>query len=164
MSLRVRVDRVVTLAYEIRDDQGNEIEIRSPESPALYIHGRGQLLSEVEAVLEGKTPGFSTTVRLEARQAYGEYQPELAIEMPREAFPQGQALDVGMKFDTVGPDGKPLVVRVTAVDSDVVTLDGNHPLAGISLLFEVRVLDVREASEEEKQTSLVSKKDRSELH
>ncbi len=164
MSRRIRPDRVVTLAYELRDEQGNELEIRTPESPLVFLQGRGQLLTAVEKALEGQTPGFARTIRLDPRDAYGPYRPELVAEMPLAAFPKGREIAAGMKFDTAGPDGRPIVVRVVEVGGKTVTLDGNHPLAGVSLVFEVRVLDVREASEDELKTGIAVPPGRSGLH
>lgn len=164
MSRRVRPDSVVTLAYELRDDQGNELEIRTPENPLMYIQGRGQLLTSVEKALDGQTPGFSTTIRLDPRDAYGSYKPELVAEMPREAFPIDREIVEGMKFETSGPDGQLLVVRIVEIDDKTVTLDGNHPLAGVALVFDVRVLGVREATEEEIEMGLAFPAARSDLH
>ena len=149
MSRRVQADAVVTLAYVLTDDQGNELEIRTPENPFVYIHGHGGLLESVEKRLEGQTPGFSASIRLEPREAYGVYRPELVAEMQRSQFPAGANLEVGLKFNTMGPDGQPLVVRVIELDEKMVTIDGNHPLAGIPLVFDVRVLGVRDATEAE---------------
>lgn len=164
MSRRIRPERVVSLAYELRDDQGNELEIRTPENPLVFIHGRGQLLTSVEKTLEGQTPGFAKTIRLDPSDAYGAYRPELVAEMPTAAFPKDREIAVGMKFDTAGPDGRPLVVRVVEVDEKSVTLDGNHPLAGVALVFDLRVLEVREATAEELAAGLAAPQDRPDLH
>lgn len=164
MSRRVRADRVVTLSYELRDDQGNALESRTPENPAMYIQGRGQLLTAVERALEGQTPGFTTVVRLDPRDAYGAYRPDLVTEVPRSMFPQAREIEPGMKFDTVGPDGQPLVVRVVEATEETVTLDGNHPLAGVALVFELKILDVREPTDEEREVGLVVPSDRSSMH
>lgn len=164
MSQRVQVNSVVTITYVLRDDQGNEIEARTPEEPALYIHGHGQLLPAVEDALDGKTPGFSTSVYVAPEQAYGEYQPDLVIDMPRDHFPASIDIKVGMKFNTQGPDGQPMVVRVVEFDEKSVSVDGNHPLAGVPLNFEIKILEIRGATAEEKKTGVIAEQRRDYLH
>jgi FKBP-type peptidyl-prolyl cis-trans isomerase SlyD len=164
MSARVQVNSVVTISYILTDDQGNEIEARTPEEPAVYIHGHGQLLPALEDALDGKTPGFSTGVHVKPDQAYGEYQPDLVVEMPRDSFPQSIDLKVGMKFNTQGPSGQPMTVRVTEFDEKTVTVDGNHPLAGVPLNFEIKILEIRSATPEEKKTGVIEQPRREYLH
>lgn len=153
---RILKDSVVTLAYSLLDERGNRLEDRTPENPLVYIHGREHLLPTLERILEGKTPGFSASIRLTEGEAYGRYRPELVAEIPRENFAGGRELRLGMKFDTVGPDKKPLVVRVIELTEKSVTLDGNHPLAGVGLVFDARVLAVREATAQELETGIVT--------
>ncbi len=150
MSSRVAPDSVVTLAYTLLAENGDELEERTPENPFAYIQGRGQILTKIERELLGQTAGFATTIRVAMEEAYGRFRSELVVEIPRKNFPADLDLKLGMKFDTTGPDGQPLAVRLVAVDRATVTVDGNHPLAGIGLIFEIRILDVREPSEEER--------------
>ncbi len=164
MSLRVLPDSVVTLAYTLMAENGDELEERTPENPFSYIQGRGHILPKVERALLGQTPGFATTVRVDVADAYGRFRSELVVEMPRKNFPSDLELKLGMKFDTTGPDGQPLAVRVVAVDRATVTVDGNHPLAGIGLIFELRLLDVREPSPEERKTGTPVPSRRTGLH
>ena len=164
MAERIQVNSVVTITYVLTDDQGNEIEVRTPENPAVYIHGHGQLLPALEDTIEGKTAGFFTTVHVHPKDAYGEYQPDLVVEMPRSQFPPSIDIKIGMKFNTVGPTGQPLVVRVTEFDQKLVTVDGNHPLAGVPLTFEIKVIDVRAATPDEKKSGQVVPPSREHLH
>lgn len=146
MAIRIAKDRVVRLAYRLTDSNGNLIEDRTPGRPFEYLHGRGQIVPAIEKTLEGKTAGFRAELQLSAREGYGDYEPSLVTEVSRAGLPNGAGVRAGMKFNTTGPGGQPLVVRVIEANEQTVTLDGNHPLAGVELIFELRVLDVREAS------------------
>lgn len=156
MALKITADRVVTITYRITDLEGRVLDECTPAQPYEYIHGRGQIVEPVERLLEGKTAGFTGEVNVSPRDAYGEYNPALVVELPRTHFPPGLDLKVGMKFNTMAADGKPVTVRVTSVDGDKVTIDGNHPLAGINLIFELRVLNVREATPDELDTGRIA--------
>jgi FKBP-type peptidyl-prolyl cis-trans isomerase SlyD len=149
MSVRIENDRVVTLAYRLTDADGRLIEERTPDQPFIYLHGRGAVVGPVERALVGKTPGFRAEITVTPREGYGSYDPSLVVDVPRASFPAGAQLSVDMRFNTKGPDEKSITVRVVAIEDDFVTLDGNHPLAGLELLFELRVLEVREATETE---------------
>lgn len=155
MAIRVAHGRVVRLAYRLTDANGSLIEDRTPENPFEYIQGKGQIVPALEKIVEGKTAGFQAEVQLSAREGYGEYKPALVAEIPTSKFPTGSEIAVGMKFNTTGPGGQPITVRVIEVDEKKVTVDGNHPLAGVELIFELRVLDVREASEVEAEDGAV---------
>lgn len=149
MALKITADRVVSITYRITDTEGRVLDECTPAQPYEYLHGRGQIVAPVERLLEGKTAGFTGEVSVSPRDAYGEYNPALVAELPRSHFPRDLDIQVGMKFNTVAPDGRAVTVRVTAVEGDKVTIDGNHPLAGINLIFELKVLDVREATADE---------------
>lgn len=142
MGLKIENGRKVTIAYRILDHEGRVLDEKTPAEPHVYIQGDGEILPAVERSLIGKTPGFQTEVSVSARDAYGEYDQGLVTELPRSDFPPGMPLDVDMKFDTLGPDDEPLTVRVIEISKDAVTIDGNHPLAGIDLIFDIRVLHV----------------------
>jgi FKBP-type peptidyl-prolyl cis-trans isomerase SlyD len=149
MSVVIEKDRIVKLAYRLLDTSGRVLEERTPENPYEYMQGRGQIVTPVERALEGKTVGFVDEVMVSPREGYGDYHPGLVIDIPRSSFPPHVELKVDMKFNTHGENGEPMTVRVTEIRKDVVTVDGNHPLAGLDLIFEVKVLDVRAASIDE---------------
>ncbi len=152
MDVTIEKDRIVKLAYRLLDTSGRLLEERSPENPYEYMQGRGQIVTPVERELEGKTSGFTARVPVTPREGYGDYQPALVVDIPRATFPKGVELAVDMKFNTYNEQGDPITVRITEIRRDVVTVDGNHPLAGLDLIFEVRVLDVRAASNDEIET------------
>ncbi len=145
----VQPKSLVSLAYTLSDTNGHVLEERTPENPLEYVQGTKQLLQAVEHVIEGQSAGFAASVHLRPQDAYGEYDMDLVAEMPRERFPNEIQLQVGMKFTTMGPMGDPMVVRIADIDEDTVVIDGNHPLAGVELVFSLRVLDVQNAYDAE---------------
>ncbi len=147
MSLEISVNRWVTLRYRISDAQGEPIE--SGERELTYLHGGyGAVLPKIEAALDGQSEGCSLMLHLEPDDAFGDYDAELVHLAPREHFPDD--LESGMGFE--GIPGEPDDGRVyiaTDFTEDTVVLDGNHPLAGMALRFEIRVLSVSPASDED---------------
>ncbi len=149
MSAAIGPNKVVGLVYVLKDSEGELIEERTPEDPLMYIQGADQLLPAVEKAVDGKSVGFTTEVHLKAAEAYGEYDEELVAEVERSEFPKDVNISIGMKFETQGPDGDPVLVEVIEVDDQKIVVDGNHPLAGIDLHFQLEVKSIREATAEE---------------
>ncbi len=146
-------EKVVTLAYTLsvlHDDGTIEfIEKRGEENPVEFVYGRGLLLPKVEEALQGEKKGFETQLKLKPQDAYGVRNEELVLTYPLDKLPKGEAPQVGMKYQTQGPQGEVVSVIVTAVTSTHVTLDGNHPLADAYIQFDLTVLKVREATDVE---------------
>ncbi len=153
---RVEEHSVVTLTYELRDANGRMLEERSEQNPSIFICGLNQVLPALEQSLIGQTKGFAKDLTLPPENAYGGYNNDLVVEVPRATFPANLKLNNGMRFNTVGPGGESLTVEITAVQGDQVILDGNHPLAGVELHFKLKVLDVRPATAEELSSHKVS--------
>ena len=149
MAVNIENDRIVKLAYRLLDSNGRMIEEKTPDNPYEYMQGRNQIVTPVEAAIQGKTVGFSCSVHVTPKDGYGDYHPGLVIDIPRTNFPKNVEIKQDMKFNTHGENGQPMTVRVIEVRKDVVTVDGNHPLAGLDLIFDVKVLDVRAASHDE---------------
>ena len=147
----VQKNSIVTLCYRLCNSQYQVLEERTATDPLIFMQGYDQLLPAIELALEGQFAGYQMALKLTPEQAYGSYQNELVSALQREQFAANLELKVGMKFDTLGPDGKALVVRIQKIEDDLVTLDGNHPLAGQELIFEFNILAVRVANEEEMQ-------------
>jgi FKBP-type peptidyl-prolyl cis-trans isomerase SlyD len=149
---------VVSLTWRLEDAQGQLID--ELEAPVEFFYGGDDLLAKVEEALSGQEAGFETQLHLEPEHAFGEYQPELVFFEERTIF--GEQIEPGMQFE--GPpegavtEGMPAdtVYTVTEVYDTHVVLDGNHPLAGIALRLDVKVRDVREATEEEIEAGTVS--------
>lgn len=145
----VQKNSYVTLCYKLCNSLYKVLEERTATDPLIFLQGYGQLLPAVELAIEGQVAGYTTSIKLSPEQAYGAYRQELVSEVSRDQFAANLDLKFGMKFDTTGPDGQPIVVRIMKVEDNVITLDGNHPLAGAELFFELNILSVRQATEEE---------------
>ena len=139
---------VVTLDYILTDDKGNELD-RSAEGQFTYLHGSNNIIPGLEKALAGKQAGDELTVNVDPAEAYGQRDDSLQQQVSMEMFERPDDVTVGQQFHAQTPNGDPLVITVTSVDGENVTIDANHPLAGVPLNFDVKVVDVREASQEE---------------
>ena len=141
---------VVTVNYTLTDDDGEVLDSSEGQDPLAYLHGVGQIVPGLEQALAGKAAGDALQVTVDAAEGYGEHDPELVQAVPRAQFKDLDDLEVGMELQATGPDGDHLVT-VVGIEDDEVMLDGNHPLAGMTLHFDVAVVDVRDATPEELQ-------------
>ncbi len=146
--MQLTKNTVATINYHLKDDDGNTID-QSSDGSFSYLHGANNIIPGLETALEGKQAGDEVAVTIEPAEAYGEKQLENIQKVPREMFPEDVEIKPGMQFNARSAEGQPLTVTVTAVEDDGIVVDGNHPLAGVRLHFEVKVVDVREASNEE---------------
>ena len=147
--MKIQNNSAVSFHYTLTDDDGIRIDSSEGQEPLGYLHGAGNIIPGLEKALEGKTIGDSLTVAVTAAEGYGEVQKELIQEVPKEAFQGIDTIEVGMQFEAQTGQGGTVPVTVIDVTDDLVTVDGNHPLAGKNLNFEVSIEDVREATEEE---------------
>ena len=145
----VKKGRVITLDFVLRNEQGDVLDQSEKGQPLEYLHGHNDVIPGLEKALEGKKLGDKTTVVIPPSEAYGEYEVSLVDEVSREQFPGVEDIQPGMQFQTHMDDGAPMIINVTAVDEDVVVVDGNHPLAGMTLVFDVEIIGVRYACDEE---------------
>lgn len=147
--MQIAKNSVVTIHYELTDAEGNQLEKGDPVMS--YIHGGYDgVFPMVEEALHGKTVGDAVSVRMEPDDAFGEYDENLMRVEPRDMFPATVA--VGMQFEggAEGEDDEDYILyTVTDVADDKVIVDGNHPLAGMTLLFKCTVKEVRQATQEE---------------
>jgi FKBP-type peptidyl-prolyl cis-trans isomerase SlyD len=141
--------KVVSIHYKVVD-VANAEEIDSSEGgePMTYLHGASNIIPGLEQALEGKGIGDEIEVTVEPAEAYGEYSEDRIQQVPMEAFEEMEKVEPGMMVTAQSDDGQ-INLMVTEVDETTVTVDANHPLAGKSLSFDVRVEAVRDASEEE---------------
>jgi FKBP-type peptidyl-prolyl cis-trans isomerase SlyD len=149
--MKIAKNTVVTVDYKLSDAQNNLIE--DGRQPMVYLHGDYEnTLPKIEEELDGKEVGYASTIQIEPEDAFGEYDPALVKVEPRNRLPE--PLEVGMQFEGM-PDGsdeegeEAMIFTVTDIADDKVVLDGNHPLAGMALRFELSVADVRAATDEE---------------
>ncbi|HEY9033011.1 MAG TPA: peptidylprolyl isomerase [Pseudomonadales bacterium] len=149
MSLLIDNDLVVSIHYTLTNDAGETLDSSAGGEPLNYLHGAGNIIPGLENALTGKSQGDSLQVTVQPEDAYGELIPELVQNVPMAMFQGVEELEVGMVFQTEGPDGEAHLVTVRDIDGDQVTIDGNHPLAGQVLNFDVTVAAIRAASDEE---------------
>ncbi len=146
--LAVAKDTVVKIHYTLTNGAGEVLDSSSGGDPLGYLHGHSNIIPGLESQLEGKNVGDKLIANVSAADGYGVRDDELVQEVPRAAFPEDPEPAAGMQFQAEGPQGAQMVT-VTAVSADTVTVDGNHPLAGVDLSFDVEIVEIRAASEEE---------------
>jgi FKBP-type peptidyl-prolyl cis-trans isomerase SlyD len=145
----VAQDKVVLIHYTLRNDAGSVLDSSAGGDPLAYIHGQGNIIPGLEKALEGKQKGDKVNVRVEPAEGYGVRDDSLLQKVPRRAFGSVAKIEPGMQFHAQTSQGHTRVVTVTHVQGDMVTVDGNHPLAGENLHFDVEITEVRDATEEE---------------
>ena len=146
--MQISANKVVSIDYTLTNVQGNVIDSSEGREPLAYLQGHGNIIPGLESALEGKTAGESLQVTIAPADAYGERDDSLTQAVPRQMFENADEVQVGMQFQTMSEQG-PHVVTVVAVDTENVTVDANHPLAGETLNFDVNIVEVRDASPEE---------------
>ena len=149
MSLLIGDKLVVTIHYKLTDNSGNVIDSSEGKKPLTYLHGAKNIIPGLEKPLVGKTQGAKLQVKVDPIDGYGVVRPELTTVVERSLFQGVETLEVGMTFEATAPDGSRQQVVVKKVEEDKVTIDANHPLAGVTLNFDVEVVGVREATQEE---------------
>ena len=142
-------NKAVSIDYTLTNDAGEVIDSSAGGAPLVYLHGAGNIIVGLEKALDGKQVGDELSVAIEPAEAYGEYSAELVATLNRSMFEGVDELEVGMQFHASGPDGGMQIVTIRDIEGDDVIVDGNHPLAGQRLNFQVKVISVREASAEE---------------
>ena len=146
--MNISENKAVKLHYAVSDSEGTLID-SSYDHEALYIiQGTGYLIPGLETALEGKTTGDKFEVEVAADQAYGERHDGFVQTVPKEVFQGIDDIDVGTQLRAQTDEGEQTVIVIDVTD-DEITVDGNHPLAGLDLHFDVEILEVRDATEEE---------------
>jgi FKBP-type peptidyl-prolyl cis-trans isomerase SlyD len=146
--LQIEKNRVVTISYTLRDEQGTVLDSSSGRAPLTYLHGKGNIIPGLEQALAGKAAGDKLEVTVVPEQGYGARDERLVQIVARTKFGEVKSIAPGMQVRASGPQGARLVT-VVRVDPDFVTVDGNHPLAGRTLHFSLEVAEVRKATHEE---------------
>lgn len=148
LNMQIAQNSVVAFHYTLTNDAGEVLDSSEGREPLTYLHGAGNIIPGLEKELEGRQSGDKLQVAVNPEEGYGETQPALVQEVPRDAFQGVENVEPGMQFQAQ-TQGGPLMVTVTKVEGDTVTVDGNHPLAGQKLNFDVEIAEVREATSEE---------------
>ncbi len=146
--MQIAQDSVALIDYTLTNDAGEVIDSSNGGEPLAYLHGHQNIIPGLEKALLGKTVGDSLKVSIAPAEGYGEVNPSLVENVPSNLFQGVEQIEVGMQFHAQTGGGMQ-VITVTAVEGDTVTVDGNHPLAGQTLHFDVTVKEVRAASQEE---------------
>lgn len=139
---------VVSMHYTLTNDQGQTLDSSRGGAPFAYLHGHGNIISGLEGALEGAEAGFANKVTVAPADGYGERNDQAVFEVPREQFPAGEEVQIGMRVHGEGPQGV-MAFTVVGLTETGVVLDANHPLAGETLHFDVEVLEVRAATAQE---------------
>lgn len=142
--------RVVTFHYTLRDPSDRVIDTSAGSDGVTYLEGAGQIIEGLDTQLRGAEPGERLRVQVPAAQAYGERDPGQVQRVKRALLPVDGELQVGDRFQT-DTDRQAPIVTIAAIEGDEVLLDGNHPLAGVDLTFDVQIVAVREPTPEELQ-------------
>ena len=149
--LTIQPNAHVTIDYELRDEEGDMLEASAEEGgePIRYVHGYGMLVPGLEAALVGLRAGDVRDVVVPAEAGYGEYDDDLLLELDRSELPDPKGVAVGDEFVAESPDGDEIAMSVVEVRDDLVVVDANHPLAGMTLRYHVTVRDIRPATDDE---------------
>lgn len=146
--MQISKNAVVAIDYTLTDDQDEVLDSSEGHEPLWYLHGVGGIIPGLERELEGKSVDDQFKADIAPADAYGARNDELEEEVPRDQFEGADELELGMQFEVDSENG-PQIVTVVAVDDATVTIDGNHPLAGENLHFDITVREVREATDDE---------------
>ncbi len=147
--MKVANNTVVSIHYTLTNDAGETIDSSVEHAPLSYIQGLGHIVPGLEREMEGKSVGDKFQVTVSPEEGYGVRDEELMDRIPLSAFPDVEEVVAGMEFYADGPNG-PVMITIQGVEGDEALVDGNHPLAGQTLHFAIEVVEVREATDVEK--------------
>jgi FKBP-type peptidyl-prolyl cis-trans isomerase SlyD len=145
----IKNGKVVDLSYSLKSSDGKLLDFADSKAPFTYLHGAHQIVPGLENALEGLNIGDKKQVTVDPEEGYGTYNPKLKLVVNRTQFPDDMEIEPGMQFEVETEDGEALVFTVEGNEGDKVQVDGNHPLAGQTLHFDVEVLKIRDATSEE---------------
>lgn len=146
--MTIKTNSVVSMNYTLKDENGNILDTSEGRSPLVYLHGVGGLIPGLENELNGKAKGDKLNVVVAPEDAYGTRKEELMQIVPKSGFQGDEELVVGMQVQMQTEQG-PVIASVSKIEGEDVTLDLNHPLADVTLHFDVEVVNVREANADE---------------
>ena len=146
--MQIANDKVVMIHYTLTNDEGDLLDSSKDQDPLAYLHGSGNIIPGLENALTGRSIGDTFNIEVAPEDGYGVRDNEMVQSVPRSAFEGVDNIEPGMQFQAQSPDGIQLVT-VIDLDGDEIILDGNHPMAGFTLHFDVEVINIREATQEE---------------
>jgi FKBP-type peptidyl-prolyl cis-trans isomerase SlyD len=146
--MKIEENKVVTVHYTLFNDKDEMLESSHNSQPLTFMQGSGMLIKGFETAVEGKTENDHFSFNVKPEDGYGEFNDELVFDLPKERLSEIEGLEVDMALRMETPNGT-MIVRVVGMDDEKVSLNGNHPLAGVPLRFDVEVLEVRDPTPEE---------------
>lgn len=146
--MKIAKDHAVSIHYTLTNDNGEVMDSSQGQEPLIYLQGHANLVPGLENELEGLGIGDKKQVTVQPADGYGEFDEDLVQEVPRDMFAGIDSIEVGMEFQVQGPEGAHFV-EVTEVTEDMITVNGNHALAGKVLNFDVEIVSIREATADE---------------
>ena len=146
--MKIEAKKAVAMHYTLTNSEGEELDSSAGKAPLYYLHGFGNIIPGLEEALLGKEEGDKLSVSIPPEKGYGVRDDKNMLQVKKDQFEGVEDIKIGMEVQTQGPNGIQLFV-VTKVFGDTVILDGNHPLCGETLNFDVEVLEIRDASSEE---------------
>lgn len=141
-ALAIQVGSMVAFDYTLTDESGNVIDTSKGKEPMHYVHGKGQIIPGLEKELAGMTVGSEKKVTVKPEDAYGPVNPQAFQEVPKDKIPP-EGLKVGAVLTATGPEGQHVPVRVHEIKENTVVMDFNHPLAGKTLLFDIKITEIK---------------------
>ena len=146
--MTIQTKKVVTIDYVLKDEKGELID-QSQDGSFCYLHGANNIIPGMEDALTGRTKGDEFKLVIEPKDAYGEYNPNMTQTVDRAMFDTNDDIKVGMQFQAQNEQGHMMMITVSKIDGDKITIDGNHPLAGETLHYDIKVVDIRDATDDE---------------
>jgi len=141
-ALAIQAGSMVAFDYTLTDESGKVIDTSKGKEPMHYVHGKGQIIPGLEKELAGMTVGGEKKVTVKPEDAYGPVNPQAFQEVPKDKIP-AEALKVGAVLTATGPEGQRVPVRVHEIKENTVVMDFNHPLAGKTLLFDIKITEIK---------------------
>jgi len=146
--MKITENSVVSILYTLSNDAGTILDQSTEDNPLIYLHGQGNIVIGLENALTGKAIGDALDVTVTPDEGYGNREDYMLETVNRSMFEGLDEISIGKQFHAEGNTG-PVVVTVTKIEGDEITIDGNHPLAGENLNFAIEVIAIREATEDE---------------
>lgn len=141
--------RVIAFNYILKNSQGDLLDASEPNQPLPFLEGKKQIIPALEEVIVKMSEGDKQKVNLLAKDAYGEFRPDMVMEVPKEELAHLK-LEIGSHLQ-LQLEKQVQIVKVNKIGDTHVTLDGNHPLAGVDLVFDIEIMLIRQATDEELQ-------------
>jgi len=147
--MQVADNAVVGIEYTLKDSEGEVLDTSEGRGPLAYVHGKGGIIPGLQEALAGHSVGDELEVVVPPEKAYGQRNDQLLNRVPKEAFGGKLEFELGLQFPVQDQNGQMRMVTLVHIEDDAVVLDANHPLAGLELTFQVKIVEVREATAEE---------------